>query len=92
MTILLLVLLVATCASWFLSMVVAGGKIGDLQRELSEARALAASDAGRAQLVEAQLAEVKQNYAVLLWLHDGTTMLEQAAAWTSGMHLAVRRP
>lgn len=51
--------------------------------------ALCWSDEYQRQLLrtQAQLAEVKQNYAVLLWLHDGTTMLEQSAAWLAGLHL-----
>lgn len=56
-----------------------------LQREYEEA--LAWSDKYQLDAAQAndQLAQLRREYAVLNWLHEGTVAMEQSAAWRAGI-------
>jgi Tfp pilus assembly protein PilO len=56
-----------------------------LQREYEEALAWSDKYQLDAAVARDQLASMRREYAVLNWLHEGTTAMEQSAAWLAGI-------
>jgi hypothetical protein len=69
-------------AAW---VIILQGDKAQLRREYEEA--LAWSDKYQLDAAQArdQLASMRREYAVLNWLHEGTTAMEQSAAWLAGI-------
>lgn len=62
-------------------------RISQLKQQLEEEAAWANEYARRVSKAETELAQVRQEYAVLNWVYKGTNMMQLGAAWRAGVRV-----
>lgn len=62
-----------------------------MRKEFEEEAAWADEYARQAVVAQTELARVRQEYAVLNWVYEGTNMMQLGAAWRAGVRVGKGR-